>query len=315
MICETDFYKNILDNLPDGVYLVGLDRKITYWNRAAEKITGYSADEVVGSHCFNNVLRHVSDRGEKLCDGLCPLARTIEDGVPREQEIFLHHKDGHRVPVQVRVSPVTDDDGAITGAVEIFSDSSRQSLDLDAMDELKRLAMIDPLTGLGNRRYGEMALHTRVDELSRYGVPFGLLFIDIDKFKRINDSFGHDVGDEVLRMLARTSSGNLRAHDAIARWGGEEFVALITHVSSPEQLLAIAEKLRALLDHSSISSGDDIIHVTISIGATMARPGDDEDSIIKRADELMYEAKKLGGNRVEGDAEPDAEGKAAAKGE
>ena len=111
-----DFYRKILDNLFDGVYFVDRDRVITYWNKGAEKITGYDAGQVMGRSCRDNILNHVTANGVQLCLTNCPLASTMEDGKQREAEVYLHHADGHRLPVTVRASPIYDEQGNIIGA-------------------------------------------------------------------------------------------------------------------------------------------------------------------------------------------------------
>ena len=122
--------------------------------------------------------------------------------------------------------------------------------------------------------------------------------MDIDGFKRINDAFGHDVGDEVLKMVARTLSRNVRSGDMVCRWGGEEFVAIVAHLNRSEELMKIAEKLRLLVANSSVSSEEALINPHISVGATLCRADDSEESLLKRADRLMYLSKEKGGNSV-----------------
>lgn len=296
-----DFYRGIIDSMRDGVYFVDQDRVIRFWSKGAESITGFSSEEVLGRTCAHNFLRHIDPSGMSMCDSLCPLTRTLQDGEPRESDIFLHHKEGHRVPVHVTVSPIVGEDGKVSGAVEVFSDRSVCAMDMDMIGELSKLALLDPLTGLGNRRFADMTLESKLDELKRYGVSFGVLFIDVDKFKNVNDSFGHDTGDEVLKMLARTLGSNLRSHDHLCRWGGEEFLAIVSHVSRPAHLDVTAKKLVTLMRASSVSSGERVINVTISAGATLARPEDTAESLIKRADLLMFERKKQGGDGVASD--------------
>jgi diguanylate cyclase (GGDEF)-like protein/PAS domain S-box-containing protein len=295
---RNELYKTILDNIQEGVYFVDLDRRITYWNQAAETITGYSSDEVVGQHCFHGFMRHVNNQGEQMCDKYCPLVQSMEEGRAREAAVYLLHKQGHRIPVRLHVSPVRDSDGAIIGAVEIFSDNTARILELQELEDLKRLALVDPLTGVYNRRYGQSQLRIRIEEIDRHNIPFGLLFVDIDNFKKINDSFGHSAGDEVLVTVARTLAHNLRSIDVLARWGGDEFVAMIPHIPDKENLLVVGDKLRALIENSSVSSGDECIFITVSIGAAMARGDDSEESILSRADRLMYQSKQRGGNAV-----------------
>ncbi len=292
-----DFFKDLLDNLSDGVYFVDRDRRILYWNRGAERITGYRADEVVGRLCFDNILMHVSPDGCALCQGLCPLARTIQDGRARENEVFLHHRDGHRVPVLVRISPLRDEGGTMAGAVEVFSDNSSKVAALRKIEELQEVALLDPLTQLGNRRYCDITLTDKFAEMGRFGWSFGVLFMDLDNFKSVNDRYGHDIGDETLRIIAKTLLTNTRTMDFIGRWGGEEFLAVILNVDA-EKLVQIGERFRMLVAQSSLSLGADRISVTISTGATLASPDDTQDSLMRRADALMYRAKAEGRNRV-----------------
>ena len=294
MKADDGFYKILLDNLYDGVYFVDTERRITYWNKGAERITGYSSAEVLGKRCSDNILMHVDKGGNVLCRAGCPIADTIADGAERSTEVFVHHKDGHRVPITVRVAAIRDDDGAITGGVEIFTDNTPAATALQRVTEIERLAYIDPLTGLANRRYAEITLNARFEELQRYNWPFGVIFIDIDHFKDVNDRYGHDVGDEVLKMVAKTLQNSVRFFDVVGRWGGEEFLAVIANVNR-EELLATVNRFRVLVEQSSIPAVPGL-RVTVSLGATLARQGDDMASIIKRVDKLMYESKAAGRN-------------------
>jgi diguanylate cyclase (GGDEF)-like protein/PAS domain S-box-containing protein len=294
MKADEGFYKMLLDNLYDGVYFVDRERRITYWNKGAERITGYGSAEVVGKRCSDNILMHVDKRGNVLCTAGCPLADTMADGAERSTEVFLHHKDGHRVPITVRVAPIRDDHGTITGGIEIFTDNTPAATALERVMEFERLVYIDPLTGLANRRYAEITLNARFEELQRYGWPFGVIFIDIDRFKDVNDRHGHDIGDEVLRMVAKTLLNSVRSFDVVGRWGGEEFLAVIANVNR-EELLATVNRFRVLVEQSSIPAVPGL-RVTISLGATLARLGDETASIIKRVDKLMYESKAAGRN-------------------
>ncbi|MGZ4383449.1 MAG: diguanylate cyclase [Gaiellaceae bacterium] len=291
------FERQLLENLPDGVYFVDRNRRITHWNRASEEISGFDRSEVVGRHCFEGILRHVDGEGRLLCAEGCPLAATIADGKDRSVEVYLHHKAGHRVPVSVKASAIRDADGSIIGAVETFSDDSARIEAMERSERLEREALLDPLTGMGNRRYAESMLANRLEELDRYGWPFAILFIDVDHFKRINDRHGHEVGDLVLRMVARTLAGLARAHDFVGRWGGEEFVMLVAGVEAPG-LRKVAERVRALVQATGLRDDHRLVDVSVSIGAALAQPGDTSQTLIRRADQLMYRSKLDGRNRV-----------------
>jgi len=289
--------ENIIENMYDGLYFVDKERKIIFWNKAAERLTGFSSEEVVGSSCADNILIHVDSVGNELCKGMCPLAATIQDGRTREAEVFLHHKQGHRVPVSVRVTPLTNDKGEIIGGIELFTDiSSRDALKL-RIEELKRLALIDTLTDLPNRRHLESELSVKQQGFQDSKLSYGILFLDIDRFKRINDEYGHHAGDEILKVIARTLIETARPFDTIGRWGGEEFVCVFPNVDA-ERLNNIAERIRMLIQHSRAHVNGHNIAVTVSIGGTLARIDDTPDSIIQRADSAMYFSKKKGRNQA-----------------
>lgn len=290
-------YLRMLDTLKEGVYFVDLDRKITFWNKGAERITGFRREEVLGSSCMDNILVHVDCKGTQLCKEGCPLLYTMKDGSSREAEVFLHHRRGHRVAISVRTTPLEDDEGNIIGGIELFSELNPEESLRQRMEELERCAMIDPLTGVPNRSYlnPELERLFRLWEANR--IPFGLLFFDIDHFKRFNDTYGHDVGDQVLRTVAQSLSSSVRNYDSVGRWGGEEFVGFFPN-ANPEVLLPIAEKLRQVVRNSWVEIEGEQLSVTISIGGACPVEGDSPEKLLKRADSMMYKSKQDGRDRV-----------------
>ena len=295
MRLDKDSYERIVENLHDGLYFVDRRRIITYWNKAAERISGYSAHEVVGRSCSDNILNHVDDEGNSLCMGMCPLAETIDDGKPRESVLYMHHKDGHRIPVSVRVTTLTDKDGNIIGGIELFQDVSNQEANELRVKELEKFALLDYLTQLANRNYIEREIESRIEEKKRFDMPFGILFIDIDYFKIFNDMHGHNVGDKILKFVSITFVKNARPFDLFGRWGGEEFIGILHNIDS-KTLELLGNRHRSLVEHSYIIHQNKKLNVTISIGATMAQKTDDINSLVKRADSLLYESKATGRN-------------------
>lgn len=218
------FYKEALDSLYDGVYIMDRDRRILYWNHGAERITGFTSREAVGAYCRDQLLVHCDGEGRELCRSvLCPADLTMVDGAGRQDEIFLHHKDGHRVSVMVRVHPLKSKKGEVVGAVEVFSDNRDLREARAKIEELEKMAWLDALTQIGNRKYGEMRIKSGLSQIERYGWSFSIFFLDVDHFKRVNDTYGHDMGDKVLRMVASTLAGSVRSSDVVSRWGEKSF--------------------------------------------------------------------------------------------
>jgi diguanylate cyclase (GGDEF)-like protein/PAS domain S-box-containing protein len=295
---DPGFYREVLDQVADGVYLVDKDRHVLYWNESAFRLTGYTAAEMVGRSCQDELLCHVEYDSTNDCLNGCPLLECITRGVAREIRVFLRHKDGHRVPVVARMRPVLGPDRSIVGAVEIFSDDTAQTDAKRLTDEMRRMAFLDHLTQLPNRRFMEISLQTALNEYQAHQDPVGVLYIDLDHFKRINDRFGHAAGDRVLQEVAKGLEGGLRPTDVVGRWGGDEFMAIIKGVNL-ELLKALADRCVVMASSISVSGENEAkIKPAISVGATMVRLGELPEQLVQRADELMYRSKSGGRRRI-----------------
>ena len=293
-----DVISSLFDKMDKGVYLIDENRIVTYWNRSAERISGFSAEEVVGKSCSENILNHIDGTGLELCGENCPLVKVMDTGIEESALVFLHHKDGFRVPIRVQAIPVTDRDGCSRGVLEIFSDTSEVRLTRRKADRLNRELYTDPLTDVGNRRFYDKELGRLFFDLRKRRRPFAVVLCDIDDFKWVNDTFGHDVGDRILAMTAGTVSETLRDGDLVCRWGGEEFIMLLPDVRTGEELVALAERIRILIGESFLTVGGSNVSVTASFGATLAKPGDGDDSLFNRVDKLLSRSKGEGKNRV-----------------
>ena len=261
IIDNLDFYHTIVEYIQDGVYFVDTDRKILFWNTGAENLTGYDKIATTGFYCFDNLLRHVDDSGEELCHDGCPLQATMQDGVPRQARVYLHHRQGHRVPVQVKTAATRNGAGEIVGGVEVFSDDSRYQMQRHRMTALEKMVHMDQLTELANRRLGHITLGQRMDEYTRYGWSFGLILADM-----------------------------------VCRWGGEEFL-IIAGNTGEEEIASLAERCHSLVASSTFEEAGQELSLTISAGATVFREGDDDaQSALDRADRFMYQCKREGKN-------------------
>jgi diguanylate cyclase (GGDEF)-like protein/PAS domain S-box-containing protein len=292
-----EFYRELLDSLADGIYFVDLNKTIIFWNRSAARLSGYSAQEVMGKKCNSNILRHIDDFGKQLCIEGCPLTETMTDGETRDADVYLHHKFGHRLPVTVRVSPMRNESGNIVGAVELFSNNSKNLDMINEIELLRHEILRDALTGIGNRRYAELTLKNLEANMVEMLVPFGVLFVDVDHFKTVNDTWGHEVGDRILRMVAQTLSKPLRSFDVACRWGGDEFLIMVPNVTQ-ETLDKMAHRLRMLVESCWLDHHGHKIAVTASFGGAISRQEETPSSVISRADKQAYMSKEAGRNRV-----------------
>jgi len=175
------------------------------------------------------------------------------------------------------------------------------------LKEAEERASIDFLTKLANRASFDRALSDMVSDFRERNYPFSLLMVDIDDFKKVNDTYGHQAGDKVLKEIAREIRSTLRARDVVARYGGEEFAVLLPGTTFG-QAIRIAERLRKNIEKMSVIHNDEAIPVTVSIGVATARKGIDETSIVEIADKALYLAKRSGKNQVKTDLDLELEG-------
>lgn len=298
MLDTVDFYREILDNLYDGIFFVDTGGHITYWNKGAANLTGYGIDDVIGRN-YCDIFKPLDKNGSQLCEfDTCPIRKVIESETLTEIDAYICHKEGHLLPISIRIAPVREVEQHFVIAVEIHSNNSPRYVMRQRLEELQEMAMHDSLTGIANRRFVEINLAARLEELKRYDFPFSLMFADIDHFKAVNDTYGHATGDRLLKMVSTTLANSLRSFDIIGRWGGEEFILLLVNVK-PYDLVNLAERFRKLVERSTLTlDTGESLSVTVSIGATLARCEDSTSSLIERADRLMYESKQTGRNKV-----------------
>ena len=296
MFSDQSNLRTLLDSLHEGVYYVDLTRRITYWNRMAETITGFSAQEVVGKCCADNILIHVDEDGNSLCRGACPLAACMKDGVQRTAKVYAHHKEGHRFPVKLVVAPIRDDSGAVVGGLETFVDASTELAALRVAQEQDAETLLCPLTGIGSQGYARDSLVTALNGLQS-NEKLLVLLLDIDEFQGIAAKYGKTVSDIVLKMVARTLAGALRSIDFVGRWREHGFLVLIPY-DSKGYLEQASNRLRVLVERSSRQISKGHLSTTVSVGATEADKSNHPSEIIQRVESGALASDLGGHNRV-----------------
>jgi diguanylate cyclase (GGDEF)-like protein/PAS domain S-box-containing protein len=289
--------RQVLDHLDVGVYIVDADRRIRYWNRPAEAMTGHAGSDLLGRQCNVDLRMHMNLAGQSMCDVECPLQATLESGRPVQREVFMNSADGHRVMIKLKAAPLYDSDGRQAGALQIFSDLSMREEFIQRLNRLQSVADADPLTGLRNRRYLELVLERGLKELKTFKLQFGVIFMDVDNLKEVNTRGGHAAGDAALRQIAYVLRRKVRRDDVVARWGGDEFLVFLGGVT-PVRLAEIGNGLVAGVAAISRLAGEGSEPVTISAGATMAFEDDTLEGLVQRADSAQYRSKRGGKNRL-----------------
>lgn len=291
------FCNFVFNQVQDGIFCLNRDRKIIFWNKAAGFMTGFPAEEVIGRTCFSEPAVYVSKDGGQLCGEHCPALLTLKDGIIRSYEAYILHKDGFRFPVTMRIVPVFREDGEIIGVVETFSNAAAKVTLPLKLAELEKMGFIDPETGIADRRYLDMTLQTRIQELETYGLNFGIIHIDLDNFAKIQEKYGRFNAAKILRTTALTIHKNIRYFDIVGRLGADEFLVILLNVDET-RLDIVANKLRLLIAESFIVTETGILNSSASMGACVAGRFDTAEALVKRAEQLTKHSKWLGKNRV-----------------
>jgi diguanylate cyclase (GGDEF)-like protein/PAS domain S-box-containing protein len=287
----------LVENSFDGICLVDRNGRVLVWNKGAQRITGHPPERVVGTDIRDNPVRYVREDGRELPQTETPLLASLKDGSLREVLLFFKHAEGYRVSTLARIKPLLDRRERVEEALMSFTDNKSVIAAHQRNQRVELTTLFDGLTGIGNRSHIESRIRYAIEDYAETSLPFGVLFADIDHFKQFNDTYGHPTGDKVLRFVANSLRQNLRVSDSCGRWGGEEFVALVADIHL-EGLQTVAEKLRSVVERGGVEENGKQLKTTISIGAAMFCPGDTLESLIKRADTLMYRSKQRGRNRV-----------------
>jgi diguanylate cyclase (GGDEF)-like protein/PAS domain S-box-containing protein len=291
------FFKRLLDNLYDGIYFVDVERRILYWNKGAERISGFRSDEVVGRFCYGHLYDFHESHSCDECRENCPIVRAIDSGESINDRVYLRHKDGRRIAVDTHVMPIRSENGEIQGGVEVFRDASATVALEMAYGRLRDLAEKDPLTSVANRRNIDSFLHEQLDVLSRTGLCFSVIMADLDHFKQVNDTWGHEVGDAALVSFTDRLRRQCRPTDLVGRFGGEEFLVVLPGTALP-QAIEVAERMR-LVTPEATPPGLDDYHLSASFGVAEALRDDTPATILRRVDAALYRAKNHGRHRVE----------------
>lgn len=285
MKLEINSLSMVVEQIDDSVMMTDIEGVITYVNKAFCDHLGYSREELIGNtpKLFKSY-QHDKSFYENLW-------KTILEGNVYRTTLINKKKSNDLLYEDKTITPLKNDIGEIVGFVSTGKDVTKEIL---MRHEVERIAMIDQLTGIYNRHKFEQLLCLERERSRRFGQQLSLILIDIDHFKLINDTYGHDAGDEVLKHLVKIIQDNIRQIDIFARWGGEEFL-ILTPDTDLDNIQILAEKLRLAVEKADFPTSS---YITISQGVATFEKEDTFEDVFKRMDKGLYWAKKHGRNQV-----------------
>ncbi|RMF88679.1 MAG: sensor domain-containing diguanylate cyclase, partial [Planctomycetota bacterium] len=290
------FRRAVLDSMSDGVLFVDRERRIRYWNHGMESMTGVAAESVCQRFWEPGILGLRNEQGNPIEPDNCPVTTALQCGMRMYRRLTLRGRHGHETPVNAQVLPIRREDNTVLGAAMIVHDASSEISMEQNLETLKDRVTKDPMTQVANRAEFDRTLEHLVQHYRQRNAIFSLIICDIDKFKRINDTFGHQAGDEAIKSLASLLRNHSRPGDLVARYGGEEFVLLCVDCDIGTATRR-AEQIRQILARTPQSMLDGRC-ITASFGVTQVQPGDTAETVLRRADRALLMAKDRGRNMV-----------------
>ncbi len=293
---EELFEHTFVVNMHHGVVFIDAQSRITQWNNGCERLTGVAPGAAIGRQWAPSLLQMSDIDGNLLDDTECPGAHTIRTGSPVFRRVELIGRSGRRIKVDLQTMPIADERGIRLGATLLLQDASSEVSLEERCQSLHAEMTRDPMTQVANRAEFDRVLELFIDAHQETGLPCSLIMCDIDHFKGINDTHGHQAGDEAIISFATLLKSMCRSGDLVARYGGEEFAVLCadcdiaTAVARAEQI----RKRLAEMTHAAINNHS----FTASFGVAELQAGDKPETMLRRSDRALLEAKEQGRNQV-----------------
>lgn len=293
---ELLFQQKLIDNMRDGVVFVDSNLQIQLWNHGAERLTGLASASVCQQHWSPSLIGLCDMQGKAISEADCPVAFVVHSGVQSIRRVRITDRHQRHVSCDIHIAPVIGGNGITYGANLLIHDASPEASLEERCQNLHERATRDPLTQVANRAEFDRAHKLFVETHLERGLPCSLIMCDMDRFKQVNDNFGHQAGDEVIRTFAQLLKQMCRPGDLVARYGGEEFVLLCADCDNATASGRAEQIRRSLVDLPipAIDGGS----ITASFGVTEVQPGDTDATMLRRADRGLLMAKDGGRNAV-----------------
>lgn len=277
---DPKFLFTLTDDLKMSIRFLNTDKKLLYMNPAAERLTGYSASDATGKSCGDFIEKHTDMEGNELCDDNCPLDKTLKNKRVYDDHHFFRGKDGDVFPVGVRVVPVKDEKGNLTGIVEIMTDD-RPRLEMEGIKkDIQRMIPVDLLTGLYTRDKVMEYFEIHLENSNRYKSPLGIIVVVLKEMEKIKSEFGKKKLEEVLQRVGYLIRMNTRRGDVAGRLGPEKFLIILPNTMEDETTITADKLLYLINDDSTLVMPRD---VKVDVATAQFEDRDNPKTLLKRA--------------------------------
>ena len=290
------FEKKLVDNMHDGVAFVDSQSTILLWNTGIERLTGVSSAAACGRTLLPNLMDMCNSREQRVANEDCPVAHAIATGVQWLGRVSIMGRQGRHVSVDLHAIPVRSNDGVTFGATVLLHDVSSETSLEEKCQALHAQVAKDPMTQVANRAEFDRMLNNFVAAHQESSLPCSLIMSDLDHFKSINDTHGHQAGDKAIITFASLLKTMCRSGDLVARYGGEEFAILCADCTNAAAARKAEAIRKALSEVKQQNLGNQAI--TASFGVTELQTGDTPETMLRRADRALLQAKDQGRNQV-----------------
>jgi len=279
---DPEIFRGVLESLQVGICVVDLQRKIIFWSDGAERITGYLRHEVVGRPCAGRTLSQCDQNACETCGHECPVGTAIQNAHPAEADGYVHHKEGHRIPVHVWAVPVRDAHGSMIGAVESFEDTHQTEDREHREDSLKNSGCLDEVTGIASHAIMQSHLRETLGTFAELQVPFGVLYFRLEGLDVFRANFGAEAASGMLRVVAHTLEFAVWRTDHVGRWGDDQFMVILNGCTT-DALRSVGDRIGRMLASDGIEWWGEKRSLNVSIGRAAAQFGDTAESMLERA--------------------------------
>lgn len=283
---DPEICRSLLESLQVGVWVLDLQKKIVFWSDGAERMTGFLRHEVVGRPCAGRTLLHCDQSKCETCGVECPVGAAIQSAHPAEAEGFLHHKEGHRIPVHIWAVPARDEHGSIVGVLQSFEDPHEPEDGEHREEGLKNSGCVDEITGIANHAIMQSHLRETLGTFAELQVPFGILCLRLEGLDVFRANFGAEAASSMLRMVSHTLELAVWRTDHVGRWSDDQFLVILNGCTG-ESLRSVSDRISRMLANDGIEWWGEKRSLSFSVGQTAARLGDTSEAMLDRARHRM----------------------------